>query len=60
MLGARTWRSLEIAGAVNINKFRLVSGAKLRFGFVQAIPDYKGYLLGKVLCFLFYAGPLAF
>jgi hypothetical protein len=38
MLGAPTWHSLGTTGAVNINKFRLGSGTKLRFGFVQAIP----------------------
>jgi hypothetical protein len=53
MLGASTWHSLGTTGAANINKFSLGSGAKLHFGFAQD----SGY---KVLCFLFYAGPLAF
>jgi hypothetical protein len=38
MLGAPTKHSLGTNGAGNINKFRLGRGAKLRFGFAQAIP----------------------
>jgi hypothetical protein len=38
MVGVPTWYSLGFSGAVNINKFSLGSGAKLRLGFTQAIP----------------------
>jgi hypothetical protein len=46
MLGAPTWHSLGTTGAANVNKFRLGSGAKLCFGFAQAIPG--GSCLHKV------------